>query len=105
VWVEPTPDNAARAYTALRAFGAPLQQVTEADLGRRDFAFHMGIDPVRIEVRTSASGVDFADAWASRVIADVEGLDVPFIGREALIANKRAIGRPQDLADVAALGG
>jgi hypothetical protein len=33
----------------------------------------------------------------------VDGLEVPFIGREALLANKRATGRPKDLADIDAL--
>ncbi len=49
---------------------------------------------------TSISGVYFADAWESRVSATLDGVDVDFIGREALIRNKRASGRPKDLVDV-----
>ena len=61
--------------------------------------------PVRIGVPTNISGVwDFSAAWAARREHDVRGRSVPFIGREALIANKRAAGRPKDLADLDALG-
>jgi hypothetical protein len=52
----------------------------------------------------SISGVRFADAWAGRVEAVFEGVRVNLIGRRELIENKRATRRPQDLADLTALG-
>jgi hypothetical protein len=65
----------------------------------------LGLPPRRIDVLTSISGVEsFAAAWDTRVERAVHGQSVPFIGREALIANKRAAGRLRDLADIEALG-
>lgn len=42
----------------------------------------------------------FDDAWSSRSVHRVGEIDVPFLGRDALISNKRATGRTKDLADV-----
>jgi len=58
-----------------------------------------------VDVLTELSGVSFDEAWESRAVADLEGLPVAFLGREALIANKRASGRLKDLADVERLEG
>jgi len=48
-------------------------------------------------------GIEFEAAWPRRVVVDVEGIPVPFIGRDDLIVNKRATGRAQDLRDVKAI--
>lgn len=59
--------------------------------------------PNRIDLLTSISGVPFEDAWAGRAQGELDGLPVLFIGRQALLVNKRASGRPKDLADIAKL--
>ena len=59
--------------------------------------------PARVDVLTSIDAIEFADAWPDRITVKLEGLEIPVIGRAALIANKRATGRPQDLLDVAKL--
>jgi hypothetical protein len=64
----------------------------------------MGLPPRRIVLLTTISGVEFAEAWPGRVTHEVDGLQVPFIGREAFIRNKRASGRAKDLADLESLG-
>lgn len=107
VWVDPSPVNAENVWRALAAFGAPLDSlgVTQEDLARPGTILQLGLPPNRIDVLTDISGVtDFASAWAGRIQHAVRGRRVPFIGREALIANKRACGRPKDLADLDALG-
>jgi hypothetical protein len=88
---------------ALRAFGAPLIDLTREDLSRPDIVFQIGLAPVRIDLLTSISGVEFDAAWSRRMPLEIEGHQVACIGREDLLANKRAAGRPQDLADVALL--
>ena len=60
----------------------------------------MGVPPLRIEVLTEISGVTFAEAWPRRETLDLGGHAVAVIGRDDLLRNKRAAGRPQDLADV-----
>ena len=96
-----TPRNAQRAFESLGEFGAPMDQVTTEDFTEKGIVFQIGIAPRRIDVLTSIDGVEFVDAWQDRSIVQIEGLSVPVISREHLIANKRATGRPQDLADVA----
>jgi hypothetical protein len=103
IWVRPTPDNADRIWAALQRFGAPLHDLTRDDLHTPDIVFQIGVAPSRIDILTSISGVDFGDAWKNRIVVPVSGIDVPTIGREDLIRNKRAVGRPRDLADIAEL--
>ena len=100
VWTEPTPANAARVAEALRAFGAPLQDLSLADLERAGLVFQIGVPPNRIDIVTSIDGVEFAEAWRGRAETSYGEQYVPVIGRAELIRNKRASGRPQDLLDV-----
>jgi len=107
VWIEPSPENAERVWRALTAFGAPLSGlgVSRGDLDHPGAILQLGLPPNRIDLLTEISGVpDFAAAWASRSVHEVRGHGVPFIGRAALIVNKRATGRRKDLADLEALG-
>jgi hypothetical protein len=99
VWIEPTPANAARAMAALRAFGAPVDALSEADLARPGIVFQMGVPPNRIDLMTSIDGVAFDEAWSSRVSTSYGDQTIAVIGRAQLIANKRATGRAQDALD------
>ena len=63
----------------------------------------MGVPPVQIRVMTTISGLDWDMAWADRVQGTLGSQTVPFLGRESFVRNKRAAGRPQDLADIDAL--
>lgn len=77
--------------------------MSEADLQRPATVIQIGIPPRRIDLLTEITGVAFASAWAGRVTYPVGGIQVPFIGREHLLDNKRATGRLKDRADVEAL--
>jgi len=100
IWVRPTAENAERVWNALVAFGAPLAQLTRGDLATEEVVFQIGVAPSRIDILTSISGVAFEHAWPRRVTVELWGLRVPVIGRADLIDNKRATGRPGDLADL-----
>jgi hypothetical protein len=101
--VRATPENARRVWVALQTFGAPLGDLTLDDLTSSDLVYQIGVAPTRIDLLTGLTGVGFDEAWASRVTLALEGVEIPIIGRDALIRNKRALGRPRDLADVAEL--
>lgn len=105
VWVDPTPDNAARVVRALAAFGAPLTAngVTANDFTNPDIVYQMGVPPNRIDVLTSVAALEFASCWQRRVESTYGDVPVHYLAREDLIANKRAVARPQDLLDVEAL--
>jgi hypothetical protein len=104
--IKPEPENSKAVYIALVKFGAPLAGLTAADFIQRDKFFRMGRAPIVVDILPEISGVDFDRAWENRVEAVIDptsGLSAPFISREDLIAAKLAAGRPQDIADVAAL--
>lgn len=56
-----------------------------------------------MDILTDLTGLLFEDAWRTRIRRPFGDVEVDFIGRDAFIQNKRATGRPQDLADIAAL--
>jgi hypothetical protein len=97
-------DDAEHVWRALEGFGAPLDRLSVGDLATPDVVVQIGVSPRRIDVLTSIDGVAFDAAWPERVLVLVDGLEVPVISRRHLVANKRATGRPQDLADIARLG-
>jgi predicted nucleotidyltransferase len=107
VLVRASPENAGRVYRALAAFGAPLGlfEVGEADFATYEGVLQIGLPPRRIDILNRADGITFDDAIAGNESFDVEGRRIPVIGLEALLKNKRAAAREQDLADVKALEG
>jgi hypothetical protein len=107
IWIEPSDENAERVWRALAAFGAPLDDL---DIDRRDFTrpdvvAQLGLPPNRIDILTGVSGLTFEGAWSRRVEAPVEGVTVPVLGAEDLVANKEASGREKDRADIRGLEG
>jgi hypothetical protein len=106
VLVEADASNAKRVYAALAAFGAPLSsfEVRVEDFSSYDGVLQIGVPPRRIDIINRADGITFAEAIADGESFDLEGCAIPVIGRAALIKNKRAAARPQDIADVKALG-
>lgn len=103
IWVRPEAANASRVLDALRAFGAPLFDLTAEDLAAPDTVFQIGLPPSRIDILTGISGVSFDEAWPNRMNVVLDGQDIPVIGREDFVRNKRSAGRPKDLADIALL--
>ena len=100
LWVRPSRENARRVLLALQRFGAPLFDLTAADLARPGTVFQLGVPPRRIDILTSIDGVTFATAWPRRIAARLGDVEVPVIGREDLVRNKRSAKRPKDLLDV-----
>jgi hypothetical protein len=107
VLVRPSAENAKRVFDALAKFGARLAThgATTADFAKTGTVYQMGVPPCRIDVLTSIAGVTFDEAWASKVAGEIVGRTISFIGREALIRNKRAAGRPKDIVDADHLEG
>ncbi len=106
IWVRPDSENAQRVFDALARFGAPLDAlgVTMSDFVNPDNVAQFGLPPFRIDIMTSISGVTFDAAWEERVEGKIEGVQVPIIGLQAFVQNKRASGRKKDLADIESLG-
>lgn len=106
IWVKPDGENAKAVYAALAQFGAPLDGLTFAEFAEPGPFFHMGQEPLAVDILTEIPGVDFDAVWERRVdgvIDTASGLRASVISRVDLITAKLAAGRPQDLADVDAI--
>ena len=99
IWIEPSAENSSRVFEALRRFGAPLEsdRISAETFTGREVTYQIGVAPVRIDILTQITGVQFSVAWNARVEGSVFGTSVHFISLEHLIANKRAVGRDEDI--------
>jgi hypothetical protein len=107
VWIDTGTDNVERVWQALATFGAPLTSLglTSDDLQQPNTVIQLGLPPNRIDLLTTITGIsNFDTAWKGRTELEVRGQRVPFLGRVALVDNKRATGRHKDLGDLEALG-
>lgn len=103
VWIRNSGENAERLLCALDQFGFGGLGLAATDFTANDQVVQLGYPPFRIELLSSIDGVDFDSAWPEREVVNWNGLAIQFIGLDALKTNKRTSGRPQDLADLAAL--
>ncbi|GAC1554787.1 MAG: hypothetical protein NVS3B10_16050 [Polyangiales bacterium] len=103
VFVDPSPANARRLHAALSDFGFGAVLPPADAFAEPGQVFMLGRKPNRIDILTSIDGVGFAEAWAGKAPVDFDGGPLFVIGRDALLANKRAARRKKDLADVEAL--
>jgi len=106
ILIQPDIANAKALYAALAKFGAPMEGLAAEDFSQAGKFFRMGREPVAVDILTEIDGVDFDRAWENRVegvIDAASGLEAFFISSADLMAAKIAAGRPQDIADVAAL--
>lgn len=100
LWIRISEENAQRVWRALQKFGAPLFDLTIDDLKTPGMVYQMGVVPNRIDVINQISGVEFEEAWKGRTGIEIGGLNIPLIGKEQLLANKKATDRVKDRADV-----
>jgi hypothetical protein len=103
ILVRPTPENARLLVDLLKQFGFAHSGFKETDFIEPEQMIQLGRAPNRIDLLSSISGVSTDEALASKVSAELDGIPVYIISKDALIRNKRAIGRKQDLADLEAL--
>jgi hypothetical protein len=103
LWVGHAPDNLRRVRTALDEFGAPLSMLEQLESALDEDVLWMGVPPVRIDIVKGVPGGSFSACFSRRVSASWDGVSVSIIGKDDLIAIKRACGRPQDLLDVEVL--
>ena len=103
ILVRPTPDNARLLLALLNQFGFEQSSFKETDFLEPEQIIQLGRVPNRIDLLTSLTGVAPDEAFDAKVSAIIDGIPVFILGKDALIRNKRAVGRPQDLADLSAL--
>jgi hypothetical protein len=99
IWIAIHPDNAQKIVDVLKAFGFDHPDLTEDLFLHENKILRMGVPPVRLEITTSISGVQFDECYQTRIIDVLDGVEVNLIDLENLKKNKKASGRPKDLAD------
>ncbi|MFG0285976.1 MAG: nucleotidyltransferase [Phycisphaerales bacterium JB039] len=100
IWIAIAPENAEKLVGALAKFGFGGAGATTEMFLTPGRVVRMGVPPVRIEILSSISGVEFSTCFARRINATIDGVSVNVIAREDLLANKRSAGRAKDLNDL-----
>ena len=100
ILIRPTKENAEKLVAVLNEFGFAELGVKAADFRQPEQIIQLGRAPNRIDLLTSISGVATEEAFATKVAAKLGELPVAFLSKTLLIANKRTVGRPQDIADL-----
>ncbi len=100
IWIAMRPDNASKMVTTLRKFGFDVPELSADLFLKADQIVRMGVPPVRLEITTTISGVDFVTCYAARVVDVLDGVEVNLINLEHLKINKKASGRYKDLNDL-----
>jgi hypothetical protein len=104
ILVKADSENSYRIIKALEKFGFKSSDLTSDDFKHPDKVVQLGVPPVRVDLLTSLTGVTWEEAFLGRSQGKYGDIVVYFLGREQFIANKRALGRKRDLADLEALG-
>jgi hypothetical protein len=100
IWIAMQPANAERIVTVLKEFGFDLPELSPELFLKEWQIIRLGVPPIRIELATTLSGVNFNECYAERVVDTLDGVKVNLISLRHLKINKKASGRHQDLADL-----
>ena len=100
IWVAISPINARHIVTVFKKFGFDVKELKEDLFLKENKIVRIGEPPLRIEVMTSVSGVDFDACYEQRIVDTIDGVQVNFITLSNLKANKFAAGRHKDLNDL-----
>lgn len=100
IWISGHPENADRMVEVLWRFGFSVPELNRELFLKKDTIVRMGVPPIRIEVATSLSGVEFRSCFANRVEDELDGVRVSIMSLPDLKANKKAAGGHKDLDDL-----
>ena len=100
IWIEISDSNSKKISSVFRNFGFSAETISESLFLEKNKIIRMGIPPVRLEIITSASGVDFNKCFSNREVFEIDGIPINVISLQDLKKNKRAVGRHKDLDDI-----
>jgi predicted nucleotidyltransferase len=101
IWIAVEIENATRISQVLKSFGGfRASKVAPSRFLQKGMVFIFGREPLRIDILTGASGIDFETCYSRRREAVWGGVRVSIISLEDLVANKKASARTKDLADL-----
>jgi len=100
IWIAQQPENAERVVAALQKFGFNLPELKPELFLKENAIIRMGVPPMRLEISTGISGVNFEECYGSRIVDELDGMQASIIDLRHLKINKKAAGRLKDLADL-----
>lgn len=100
LWVAIRQNNAEKLVVVLREFGLNMPQLSADIFLQENQIIRMGIPPMRIELLTTISGVDFDACYSERIVDVIDNVEVNIINLRHLKQNKQASGRHKDLDDL-----
>lgn len=100
IWIAIHPRNAGKMVVVIREFGFDVEGLSEELFLKEDNVVRMGVPPLRIEVLTTISGVNFDECYRERTTDTLDDIEVHIISLKHLKANKKAAGRLKDLSDL-----
>ena len=103
IWISTEDDNLDHLLSSLAEFNVP-EGISKDFFKVKGNAFRMGTPPMRIELITEATGIDFGSSYKNKIEIEADGITVPFLAYQDLVKNKRSSGRLKDLADLEGLG-
>ena len=99
VFFRASEENAEQLRQALIQFGFPEEQLTREVFLTEGNILTFGVEPVRIDMMNEIDGVSYDEAAPNVVRGKYGDVEVPFIGLDALVKNKRATRRLKDKVD------
>ncbi len=100
IWISVSPENAKKMVTVLKEFGFNVPDLSADLFMKKRQVIRMGVPPIRIEVLTDISGVNFDECYKKKLTDFIDGIRVNIISSEHLKINKRSSGRIKDLNDL-----
>ena len=100
VWISTNHENAQKMIAVVKEFGFNIPELSADLFLKKNQIIRMGIPPIRIEVVTNISGVNWKECFQNKIIGKLDGIEVNFIDLEHLKINKKAAGRYKDLNDL-----
>jgi hypothetical protein len=103
VVIKPEPENARRILHALKKFGFESLNLSVQDLIQPESVIQLGFPPVRIDMITTLTGLNWQQIESGKVKGKFGTVEVFYLGKKEFIENKKALGRKKDLADIEAI--
>ena len=99
IWIENSAENSSHVFAALKKFGAPFEsdKITPETFTHSEITYQVGVAPIRIDILTQITVVDFCAAWNERVSGTIFGIPVYFLSLHHVMANKQATSHSSDL--------
>ena len=100
IWIAISKENARKVTEAMKDFGVNTPALSEGIFLEPGKIIRMGYPPIRIEVLTEISGVNFKRCYVRRKEIKIDGIKIKMISLGDLLKNKKASGRHKDLNDL-----